>query len=279
MDNPHYEELPWPRIRELVVDAMTVGHRAHMAHGIGELDISRASALIEQYKSKLPSGVSFTAFLVYCLGHAIDEHKMLHAYRKGRRRLIVFDDVDVNTLLEKRKPDGSMIPVFYIVRGANHKSLAQINHEMREASRSDLYDDPGVRRRRQILRLPRALRHLIWWWLRRDPARFKQQWGTVGLSNVGSFISPRPSWGISISFLTCALIVGGMFDKVYWVNGGAEPRKTLSVTITVNHDIIDGAPGARFTETLAQLIEGAAGLDDNFLEEAMALRGIKHEPV
>ena len=34
---------------------------------------------------------------------------------------------------------------------------------------------------------------------------------------------------------------------------------------------MDGAPGARFGETLAQLIEGAAGLDDAFLAEALAL--------
>ena len=116
--------------------------------------------------------------MVYCLGHAIGQHPMLHAYRKGRRKLVVFDEVDVNTLLEKRKPDGSLIPVFYIVRGADKKSLAQINHEMREASRSDLYDDEGVRQRRRILRLPRPARRVIWWWLRRDPGRRKQQWGT-----------------------------------------------------------------------------------------------------
>lgn len=271
MENPPATEVPWPRIRELVVDALTLGHQVHMAHGLVELDISRPLALIDEYKPQLPDGLSFTAFMVYCLGHAIGQHPMLHAYRKGRRKLVIFDDVDVNTLLEKRKPDGSLIPVFYIVRGADKKSLAQINHEMREASRSDLYDDAGVRQRRRILRLPRPARRVIWWWLRRDPARLKQQWGTTAVSNVGSFISPRPSWGISISFLTSVLILGGMFDKVYWADGGPEPRRTLSATVTVNHDVVDGAPGARFGETLAQLIEGAAGLDDAFLAEALAL--------
>jgi pyruvate/2-oxoglutarate dehydrogenase complex dihydrolipoamide acyltransferase (E2) component len=240
--------------------------------------VSRPMDLIERYRPLVPDGLSFTAFLVYCLSHAVDEHKMLHAFRKGRRRLIVFDDVDVNTLLEKRKPDGSMVPVIYVVRAANRKSLAQINHEMRQAARTDLYDDEGVRRRRRILRLPRPVRRAIWWWMLRDPARVKREWGTVGLSNVGSFISPRPSWGISISFLTCALIVGGMFDKVHWIDGAAAPRKTLSVTITVDHDVVDGAPGARFGETLARLIEGAAGLDDEFLSETAALYRVEHEP-
>jgi pyruvate/2-oxoglutarate dehydrogenase complex dihydrolipoamide acyltransferase (E2) component len=284
MPPPAAQVLPWPRIRELVVDSLAIGARVHSAHGMIELDVSRPLELIEQYRPQVPGGVSVTAFLAYCLGHAIGAHPMMHAYRKGRKKLVIFDDVDVNTLLEKRKPDGSLIPVMYVVRGANRKSLAQINQELRQASASDLYDDDGVRRRRQILRLPRPLRHLIWWWLRRDPARLKQQWGTTGLSNAGAFISPRPSFGISITFITCVLIVGGMFDKVYWIDGGPQPRRTLSLTISVNHDIIDGAPGARFAETLAQLIEGAAGLDDGFLAEALALApataapGTAHEP-
>ncbi|MDY7089199.1 MAG: 2-oxo acid dehydrogenase subunit E2 [Actinomycetota bacterium] len=275
MTSAPFQEERWPRIRELVVDALSAGHRTHAAHGLVEFDVSRPMALIEEYRSRLADGLSFTAYLVYCLGHAIEEHKELHAFRKGRRKLIVFDDVDVNTLLEKRKPDGTLVPVIYVVRAANRKSLAEINHEMRQAVRSDLHDDPGVRLRRRLMRLPRTARRLFWWWMRREPARVKQQWGTVALSNVGSFISPRPSWGISASFMTCALIVGGMYDKVCWIDGSPAPRKTLTATISVDHDIVDGAPGARFGESLARWIEGGAGLHNEFLDEALALSGTR----
>jgi pyruvate/2-oxoglutarate dehydrogenase complex dihydrolipoamide acyltransferase (E2) component len=273
-----HAEVPWPRIRELVVDALDLGHRAHMAHGLMEVDVTRPLALLDGFKAQAPGEVSFTAFLVHCLARAVDRHTMLHAYRKGRRRLVVFDDVDVNTLLEKRKPDGSLVPVMYVVRGANRKSLADITREMREAVRDDLYDDEGVRRRRQILRLPRPARRAIWWWMRRDPVRLKRQWGTVGVSNAGSFVGPRPSWGVPISFLSCALIVGGMFDRVCWVDGRAQPRKTLSVTVTVDHDIVDGAPGARFAQTLADLIESADGLDDDFAAQLLADAGGRRDP-
>jgi pyruvate/2-oxoglutarate dehydrogenase complex dihydrolipoamide acyltransferase (E2) component len=276
MNSTSFQDMPWPRVRELVTDALTAGHRKHMAHGMAEVDISRSLAKIEECKAEVPGGVSFTAFLVYCFGHAIEEHKMLHAYRKGRRRLVIFDDVDVNTLLEKRKPDGSMVPVAYIVRGANRKSLAEINHELLRASRGDLYDDAGVRRRRNIMRLPRTLRAMLWWWMARDPARIKQQWGTVTMSNVGSFMAPRPFWGVSIPFMTSTLVVGGRYDRVYWADGRAEPRTALSVTLSVDHDIIDGGPAARFGQTLALLLEGAAGLDDGFVAEATRLSGARH---
>jgi hypothetical protein len=56
-----------------------------MAHGMFELDVSRPIALIEKYKKQIPAGVSFTAFLAYCLGHAVEQHKMLHAWLPGHR--------------------------------------------------------------------------------------------------------------------------------------------------------------------------------------------------
>ncbi len=276
MSNSSCQEVPWPRIRELVTDTLTAGHRAHLAHGLVEVDVSRALAGIGRYKSQLPDGVSFTAYIVYCLGQAVGAHTIMHAYRKGRRKLVIFDDVDVSALLEKRKPDGSLVPVPYIVRGANGKSLAQINHELRQAVNSDMRDDQGVRRRRRIMRLPRQARALLWWWMFRDPARLKQQWGTVAVSNVGSFMLPRPFWGMASSFLTCTLTIGGRYERVAWVNGRAEPRVTQSVTVTIDHDVVDGAPAARFAQTLIGLLEDGAGLDDAFAAEAARLSGLDH---
>jgi pyruvate/2-oxoglutarate dehydrogenase complex dihydrolipoamide acyltransferase (E2) component len=270
-DAAGYAQLPWPRIRELVTDTLTIGHKTHAALGLVEFDVSRPLALIGDYKEQIPGGVSFTAYIVYCLARTAGKHTMLHAYRKGRKKLVVFDDVDVNTVLEKTKPDGTLIPALYIVRGANHKSLAEINHEIRQASLSDLYNDAGVRRRRRIVRLPRALRALLWWWTLRDPARIKQNCGTVAVSNVGAFAGPRPAWGFGPAFLTTTVFIGAIYDRVCWAGDHAEPRKTLSVTFSVNHDVVDGAPAVRFFETFAGLLEGADGLDEGFTAEALRL--------
>jgi pyruvate/2-oxoglutarate dehydrogenase complex dihydrolipoamide acyltransferase (E2) component len=279
MSDPGYAELPWPRLRELVTDTLAIGQKTHIGYGLMEFDVSRPLALIEESKARVPGGISFTAFIVYCLARAVDQHPMLRAYRKGRKKLVVFDDVDVNTLLEKRKPDGTLIPVLYIVRGANRKSLAEISQELREASRSDLAHDAGVRRRRRIVRLPRALRALLWWWTLREPARIKQQCGTVAVSNVGAFVGQRPAWGFAPTFLTCTVFVGAIYDRVCWAGDHAEPRKTLCVTILANHDVVDGGPAARFTETFAGLLEGAAGLDEGFVAEANMLSGVRHATV
>jgi pyruvate/2-oxoglutarate dehydrogenase complex dihydrolipoamide acyltransferase (E2) component len=44
------------------------------------------------------------------------------------------------------------------------------------------------------------------------------------------------------------------------VDGSITIREYLSMTVTFDHDIIDGAPAARFTERLKDFIEEGYGL-------------------
>jgi pyruvate/2-oxoglutarate dehydrogenase complex dihydrolipoamide acyltransferase (E2) component len=45
------------------------------------------------------------------------------------------------------------------------------------------------------------------------------------------------------------------------MDGRIEPREYLHVTLSFDHDIIDGAPAARFAERLRQMVEGCSGLE------------------
>jgi pyruvate/2-oxoglutarate dehydrogenase complex dihydrolipoamide acyltransferase (E2) component len=59
--------------------------------------------------------------------------------------------------------------------------------------------------------------------------------------------------------------VGGIGEKPVLVDGHIALREYLSLTISFDHDIIDGAPAARFTERLKELIESGYGLDDSMI--------------
>ena len=54
------------------------------------------------------------------------------------------------------------------------------------------------------------------------------------------------------------------------VDGHIAIREYLSLTISLNHDLIDGAPAARFTERLKDLIENGYGLPDSMVESELA---------
>ncbi len=54
--------------------------------------------------------------------------------------------------------------------------------------------------------------------------------------------------------------VGGIGEKQAVVDGHSAVREYLSLTISVDHDIVDGAPAARFARRLTELIESGYGL-------------------
>jgi hypothetical protein len=60
--------------------------------------------------------------------------------------------------------------------------------------------------------------------------------------------------------------VGGIGEKPGVVDGQIVIRDCLSLTLSFDHDIIDGAPAARFTQRLKELIESGYGLFDPTLE-------------
>lgn len=68
------------------------------------------------------------------------------------------------------------------------------------------------------------------------------------------------SWGVPLTPTTLMVTVGGIAQRPAVVDGDVETREYLSQTITVDHDIVDGAPAARYAASLCELIEPAAGL-------------------
>jgi pyruvate/2-oxoglutarate dehydrogenase complex dihydrolipoamide acyltransferase (E2) component len=60
--------------------------------------------------------------------------------------------------------------------------------------------------------------------------------------------------------------VGGIGEKPALADGHIALREYLSLTISFDHDIIDGGPAARFIKRLKDLIESGYGLDDSTQE-------------
>ena len=98
-----------------------------------------------------------------------------------------------------------------------------------------------------------------------DPVRRKRVTGTTFVSAVGMF-GAGTAWGVPMGQnYTLGLTVGSIARKPGIVRDAAgeriEPREYLSLTLTFDHDVVDGGPAARFTRRLTQLLEGAEILD------------------
>jgi pyruvate/2-oxoglutarate dehydrogenase complex dihydrolipoamide acyltransferase (E2) component len=69
-------------------------------------------------------------------------------------------------------------------------------------------------------------------------------------------------WGLPVSNHTLQITLGGIATRPALLDGQVADRQYLCVTISVDHDLVDGAPAARFAQSLKELVEGRAVLDE-----------------
>jgi len=225
-------------------------------HGLFEVDITRARRLLAEGDPPL----SLTAFVVASLGRAAAAHPQVHAYRDWRGRLVEHHHVDVQTLIEVPTIDGPF-GLVHVVRDADVRSVVEISAELR-AVKTDPADTTTGRLLNTLAptlgRVPGLYRAM--YAVMSRSRRVHLAAGTVQVTAVGMFAD---GGGFAIAPPTLAslvVVVGGASERPCAVDGRVEVRDVLDLTVTIDHNVIDGAPAARFAAELRQLIRTAAVL-------------------
>lgn len=239
------------------MDGCEWGRKKHIIHALAEFDVSRARELIRDHKARTGERLSFTAFTSACVGRAVAEDRNWHAYRRGRK-LVLFDDVDIGTLIE-RDVEGRRLATLHVIRAADKKTVREIHDEIRAAQQAPIEATPGIRQWQVFLRLPAFLRRLFYWWLDRTPEMRKRLAGTVVLTAIG-MSGKGTGWGLPIVSNTLTITLGGIESKPGLIEGRIQPREYLCTTVSFDHDIVDGAPAARFVTRFRELVEEASGI-------------------
>lgn len=268
-----YQVIDFPAERRDMPAINELNARKHFMYGLLEVDVTVAKQFIAETKAQTGETLSFTGYLAFCLARAVAEHKLVQAYRKGRKQLVVFDDVDVGLMIERKIGEQSTL-MGYVIRGANHKSYREIHQEIRAAQAKPLPPHGGMPTWfRSTLLLPWPLsswfQALIRLAVNRDPTIFTSMAGTVGITAVGMFGKGQGGWGVVPIIHGLGLIVGGTAGKPAIVAGRIEPREILNLTMVFDHDVIDGAPATRFARRLIELIEHGSGLDEDQMQTAL----------
>jgi pyruvate/2-oxoglutarate dehydrogenase complex dihydrolipoamide acyltransferase (E2) component len=259
-DKPSRVIEPFPPFRQLVIDGMDLAARKHHIHGLVEVDVTEARERIRHIQETTGERLSFTGFIVYCCARAVDEDKHLHAYRDWRNRLVLFDDVDVSLGVERRG-QGQPVVLQGVIRAANRKTVREIHTEIRDLQTKELGDTPWGRWLRWYVLIPSFIRRLLFRIAQKAPATVKQFNGTVLVTSVGMF-GRMAGWGIPLAAHTLCITVGGIESKPVLHDSELQNREYLCLTMTFDHDVIDGAPAARFTQRFTSLVQTGAGLDE-----------------
>jgi pyruvate/2-oxoglutarate dehydrogenase complex dihydrolipoamide acyltransferase (E2) component len=271
MPKDTFSESPWPPLRNAIITGLRQ-HKPHTAYGMGEIDVTDTLAALRKCQRETGTAASFHAFVISCIARAAAEHPHVHRYR-FKNKFILFDDIDVTTVIERKVPNQGRIPVQHIFRAANAKTLADINWELRETSRRDPTLDPNVRMRRRVARFPGFVRSMVAWKIRRNPFWLKKFHGTIGVTNLQRQDFTIPYFGFPPNFFTMTIALGSITSR-FLPDSQGNPvlRRVLCLAFGMDHAVVDGADVARFYETFTRLVSSGAGLDSSYIEAIRARR-------
>lgn len=241
-----YRIIDAPKMRHMIRDIMDEARRKDMIHISFDVELAGIHTQMEKYSAQLGIQVTLTTYIAKVLADSVAAEPEMHAYLNSKRQLIVFEDVDLSVMTE-RKVDGIRLPVPLVIRAANRKGLVEIDAAMKEAKRKPLHvgGGPLSALESQFYSLPRFVRKIIWFFVRRDPRLFKAVAGTVALTSLPWKIDGR-AIGWTISPMTLTLIVAATSKRVALIEGKPVEQEVLQLNFSADHNIIDGAPLWRF---------------------------------
>jgi pyruvate dehydrogenase E2 component (dihydrolipoamide acetyltransferase) len=223
------ESIPVTRIRRLIAQRMAdSAHTTAPVTLTTEVDASALVALREQIKSaftprNLPAP-SYNDLFVKLCAHALQAHPLLNAtWHEAEIRVAraIHIGVAVDTA------EGLLVPV---IRDVQTKSLRQITTES-----SALFEKAQARQ------------------LTPD----ELQGGTFTLTNLGVY--GVDAFTPIINLPQCAILgIGRIVKKPAVVDDQIVPRHRVALSLTFDHRIVDGAPAARFLQTISEFVETPA---------------------
>jgi pyruvate dehydrogenase E2 component (dihydrolipoyllysine-residue acetyltransferase) len=208
---------PLTRMRRAVAEAMTRSVREAPQFSISrDIDMTAADA------KRKAAGVSYTDVIVSAAAVALRAHPRLRSRYDGDA-LVVSEKIDVGLAVALEA--GLIVPV---LRDADRKPLGALRDE-REAlegavrsghARGDAFGGAAI-----------TVSNL----------------GTFGVDRFTAIVNP-PEASI--------LAVGRVSDRVVAVNGAPAVRPMVSLTLTIDHRVADGADAARYLSDVAKQLEG-----------------------
>ena len=240
-----------PASRRWVTKALRAGRQMTPTHGLVQCDVTDAQARLKASDPPL----SMTAFVVWAVARSVSLHPEVHAYRNWRGKLVVHRHVDVATLIEVVTPEGSF-PLAHLVKDANRRNITEISSEIGAIKKDPSAGGSGRLFRMTapwVSRIPGAVG--LFYRLAARSVRLRQMTGTVSVTSVGMF-GGGGGFGIGHPTIqTLTVLVGGISRRPWMFDDKIVPRDILDLTVTVDHNVVDGAPAARFVADLREMIE------------------------
>jgi len=246
------------RSRIATFDIFDIGLQKHHINAMLEFDVTDSRSKLRDLRKK-GTTISFNAWLIKVIGSVLQKHPEAAAYFYNKKRLIIFDDINISMIVEKKIGD-SKVPIPLVIERTNEKSAEEITQELENAKSQQLNSDDIVLKKqsttyqRLYYHLPGFLRRLFWKLLLKNPKAAYRTMGNVAVTSIG-MIGKINGWFIHKSVHPISFGVGSILKKPLVIDNEIKIREILNMTILVDHDVIDGAPMVRFLDDLTNYLE------------------------
>lgn len=253
----------FPKTRIATFDICSIGIRKHQVAAMIEIDVSESRENIKKIRNTT-NRISFTAWLIKVISLTIKDHELAAGYLKGKRKVLVFNDINISLVVEK-KLNGQKVPIPLIIEKANEKSIELITKQINDARDKEITNNDIVLHNKsshlELLYyvLPGFIRSFFWNYLLRHPHLAFKKMGNVAITSIG-MIGNVSGWFIPISVHPICFGISNITKKPIVIGDKIEIREILNMTILIDHDVIDGSPMARFISDLSRNIEKGYGL-------------------
>ena len=243
-------------LRRLSMYGFDLVNGGHNIYALLEFDITNLRSLLRKQR-QTGQGGSLLAFLLRAIGLCLQKYPELNSMI-NHRHTTSFSEVDINIPIEILK-DEKFTTKQYIIRNITAKSVRQIADEI-EATRTAGDDvtsfvSSGLFRR-LMLGLPKPLVLLALRLVMGNHKLVKDLSGTAFVTSVSMFSSAP---GYIIPYIggpkACSIAIGSTNRKPMVLGKEIQIREMINLTLVFNHDIVDGAPAARFINELRALVE------------------------
>ncbi|WP_396611211.1 dihydrolipoamide acetyltransferase family protein [Haloferax sp. S1W] len=221
------ERVPFKGVRKAIADQMQRSKYTapHVTHH-DEVDVTELVELREQLKpvaADRDTKLTYMPFVMKAVIAALKDFPYMNSQLDEENEEIVLRD-EYNIGVAAATDAGLMVPV---VHEADRKGMLDIADEMNELVEKA--------RNRKI-----------------SPSEMRG--GTFTITNIGGIGGEYATPIINYPEVAI-LALGAIKDKPRVIDGEIVPRKVLTLSLSFDHRIVDGAQGARFTNRVKELLE------------------------
>ena len=177
-DQYRFQKIPGSRIA--TIDTLSIGLRKHHVSALLEFDVTDSRKKLHDIR-KHGINISFNGWLIKEIGNVLDKHKEACAYLYNKKRIILFDDINISLIVEKKIND-KKVPIPLVIEMTNKKSAIEITLEIESAKNQELTGKDIVLKKRSdaleriYYRLPGFLRRMFWRIMLRSPRMLSGRW-------------------------------------------------------------------------------------------------------